>query len=187
MIVKTLSQKYARLRGEYSRAETTEDGAWGLDAIDAATARVVARKMEIRKQLDAIEIVIRLYEPHWDSANIRPIKSRKKFSHPKGEIARSGYSALREANNQPMTVSEIASDVAPKLGYKHPDDKTLSRLRSVIYGAFMRRDDLVEMIEGNPPRWRLRNYVPVPSADAFSSTRTKTATARVPPQRAAAS
>lgn len=187
MVVKTLTKKYAQLRGEYDHAEMDAETAFGLEAIDAVTARILKRKKVIHEQLDAIEKVIHIYDPRWDFATVKPIRPHKS-NNPKGGVAQLAYDVLRENDNEPMTIAQIVHGVIARLGIEDTDDKLRKRYRSAINGTFMnRRDDIVKMLEGLPRRWMLRDFVPLPPPGASSSTRAKTATARVPPQRAAAS
>jgi len=182
-VVKTLQTKYAHLRGEYEHADRDIEDVYGLDAMDAAAARILKRKKEIHRQLDAIEIVIHIFDPAWDFASVKPIKP-KHIEHKAGGIAQLACEVLRENNNVPMTVAEVTKAIMTKLGIARPDQLQWKRYTSLVTNTFMRRrDDAFIMLEGLPRRWMLRNYVPVPSAGASSNNLPKTATRDARPRR----
>jgi hypothetical protein len=186
LLVKTLTTKYAHLRGEYEYADRDIEGVIGLDAIDAATARILKRKKQIHRQMNAIEIVIHLFDPTWDFATVKPIRPSKS-THKKGSVAQFGYDVLRENNNEPMTIWKMVRPLVAKLGITNPDTQVLQRYAANLNTTFMnRRHDTVKMLEGLPRRWMLRNYVPLPSADASSSSRSKPEKPDALPRRAKA-
>jgi hypothetical protein len=167
-VVKTLTRKYAHLRGEYDYAEREIEDVFGLDAIDTATARILKRKKEIHHQLDAVETVIHIFDPTWDFTRVRPIRPQV-IVNKNGALLQAAYEVFRERNNIPMSVYQIARAVAVKLGFADPDSNQVGRFASKLTNAFMRkRDGVLIMLEGLPRRWMLRNFVPL-SSEAFSA------------------
>jgi hypothetical protein len=181
-VVTILTKKYAHLRGEYDYAERDAEPAMGIEAIDAVTAHILKRKKVIHRQLEAIEIVLHLFDPTWDFAKVKPIRP-KNVKHKMGDLAQLGYDFLRERNNEPATGTQLGRGVVTKLGIEQPSGALVARYARRITTTFSRRSDVIKMLEGIPRRWMLRNFVSVPSADAFSSSRPKIQKQGVPPRR----
>ena len=153
-LVKTLTRTYAKLVGEYEFAERMVESAIGVDAIMEAGDRCEARKKEIDKTLEAIEIVIWLFDPKWDPAKVRPNYPRQKF-YGRGDLSKPLFAVLRDAE-APLTRREIAREIARRLGLPKPTTEEIRRIENAIQTTlYDRRGRAIQIVSRHPNRYAL--------------------------------
>lgn len=153
-LVKTLTREYAKLQGEYEFAERMVEDAVGLDAITEASNRCDARKKEIEKTLEAIEIVIWLFDPDWNPAAVRPNYPRDR-KYGRGDLSKTMLAILRETET-PLTRREIAHEIARRLGLTDPHHQEIKRIENGIQTTlYDRKGRTIQVTGSNPTRYAL--------------------------------
>lgn len=150
-VVSLLSKKYAKLAGEYELADRMTEDAVGLSAIIAATEQSDRRKKELMEQLEAIEVVIWMYDPEWNPAAIRP--ASKRVHHKLGALSRAAYAILRAAKVG-LTTREIAKLAMERLGLDLTDQREIRRVENAVNNALSGREGrAVRKVSYDPIRW----------------------------------
>jgi hypothetical protein len=169
--VGTLTDKYARLKGELEVLEKDAEDANGVAEIDEAIVRIDRRRREIEDSLMHIEEVVWLFDQSWDPAAVRPIRlQRVKF--PPGAISKAAYDVLRRAA-RPMSTREIAREVAVSLGIEELTETNIAPIDIAIASNLPRRvGDGIQVEEGPPRLWSVMRSEAPPAqqgADAANS------------------
>lgn len=165
----TLERKYARKLGEYAVIEQETEPVVGVDAILRKWAEIEQRKRVLRREIAAIEIAIKQFEPDWDRSAIEPLRTRPRVRR-HGMGARAAYGVLREAS-QPLTTWQIAKAAAQALKLENPTLQDLARLTSVASGVCRRGEGKgLHRHPGKPTRWAM--FAPQVASDVSASTPT---------------
>jgi hypothetical protein len=166
--VGTLTDKYARLKGELQIIEKLAEDANGVAEIDEAIGRVDKRRSEIEDALMHIEEVIWLFDKNWDPAAVRPIRLQRVKFQP-GAISKAAYDVLRQAG-RPMSTREIAKVIAPILGIDDLTETTLAPIDIALASNLPRKLDSILMEPGPPRMWSVRREPGAVQADGAAST-----------------
>ncbi len=136
-IVTTLERKYARLLGRQVK----------LGHASFSVARDMAH----------IAAVIRLFDPLWDNAGIRPIMPRgpNRWAK-KGQGIRAAIAVMKKAT-KPLSATEMAKAAYLESGMVPPGNDTLRLVGTdLIYSIRVHFAGRLGVIEGRPRRWALR-------------------------------
>lgn len=136
-VVNTLEAKYARLLGCQNRLRRPS--------------------RSIAADLVHIEAAIRLFDPSWDKAAVKPIAPRFPSRwQSKGEGVRAAIEAVKQAGH-PLSATEIA-EAAYRICGREPPSIIELRLvgTDLIYSLRRHFGDDLATIEGRPARWILK-------------------------------
>lgn len=153
-----MERQYALALGQYETAEQAIETIVGLKALEAADAKITAKKRALREKMDRISLQIRLQcDPEWDPGTVRPIVQRSKHDA-RGDISKAAYKVLKQAK-EPMKARELARAAMPLLGITNPDEKETARVSTAIHLSMQRRlkEGLVTC-EGRPARWAAKRW-----------------------------
>jgi hypothetical protein len=113
--------------------------------------------LSLTADLAHIEAVMRLFDPSWDKAGVRPIipytpsRWRKK-----GLGMRTTIEILKRADT-PLTTREIATQVLERLSLPKPDRWEFNSLCASFHTSLSHQIDKgLVMVEGKPKRWLLK-------------------------------
>jgi hypothetical protein len=134
IIVTTLERKYAHLLG--------------------CQKRLRYPSLSLAADLAHIEAVVRLFDPSWDKAGVRPvIPSTLSRWGKKGLGMRTAIEILKRADT-PLTTRKIATQVLERLGLPKPDRWEFNSLCASFHTSLSHQigKGLV-VVEGRPRRW----------------------------------
>lgn len=135
-VVNTLERKYARLSG--------------------CQVRLRRPSRSIAADLAHIEAVIRLFDPAWDKAAVKPIAPRFPSRwQSKGEGVRAAVEAIKQAD-RPLSATEIAHAAYRVCGREPPPRIELRLVGSdLIYSLRRHFGDRLVAIGERPTRWEI--------------------------------
>ena len=116
-----LISEYAKLLGEIRRIEKPPKYETRLKAdrerFLAEAPEREARRKQIHEGLPHLAYVIRMFEPEWDEAAVKPIRPRAANSGlPPEGIGGAAMDILREAT-EPLTIAEVVDIIAERNGF----------------------------------------------------------------------
>jgi len=130
-------------------------------AIVAGLIEKLERKLEQhRADLTHIDGVLRLFQPEYDPASIKPKRSyaRRTRYFARNELSRLTMDALRDADGALQTTDEIAGRVIEAKGFDATDAALRGSIRDQVLTLFrsFRKQQMVEQIGlGRGVRWKL--------------------------------
>jgi hypothetical protein len=133
-VVTALEGKYARLLG---------------------CQRMLRRpSLSITGDLEHIEAVMRLFDPHWDKAGVRPIAPRFPSRwRKKGEGVRAAFAVIKAAQT-PLSATEIAHGAYLVAGLTPPCVEELRIVGTdLVYSLRNHWGEALVMVEGRPRLW----------------------------------
>jgi hypothetical protein len=80
--------------------------------------RLPQQIVEARAEIEALDLVMRVHDTKVDPAEIQPTIPKRQPLVERGQLIKSIYRCLRQANGQPMYTTEIAMQVARILKYE---------------------------------------------------------------------
>lgn len=155
---KALIAEYAKLLGELKRIQAPPKYETRLkpdrDRFLAEAPQREARQRQIREGLPHLAYVIRMFEPEWDEADVKPVRPRAANSGlPPQGIGGAAMDILREAS-EPLTIAEIVDLIANKNGFVLDTVELRQKYHTAVnnqikktYKSFIRR------ISGNPDQF----------------------------------
>jgi hypothetical protein len=148
IVVSVLERKYARLLG--------------------CQLRLRRPSLSIAVDLAHIEAVVRLFDPAWNKAVVKPIAPKLPSRwRKKGAGVRMALDVVKKVG-QPLTATEIAHATYLASGMEPPSPLELRLVGSdLIYSLRRHFGEQLTMIEGRPARWLLvrppaANTLPIP-------------------------
>lgn len=116
-----------------------------------------ARREAVLEALPHLEYVIRMFEPEWDRAAVKPIRPRApKSGLPPQGISGAAIDILREAD-QPLSIAEIVSRMADRhdleIDTVAQRQKYHTAVNNTLKSTFR---DAIAKVEGYPERWFVR-------------------------------
>jgi hypothetical protein len=136
IVVSVLERKYARLLGCQSRLRRPS--------------------LSIAVDLAHIEAVVRLFDPAWNKAVVKPIAPKLPSRwRKKGAGVRMALEVVKKAR-QPLSATEIAREAFLVAGMAVPCNDELRLVGAdLIYSLRRHFGEQLTMIEGRPARWIL--------------------------------
>lgn len=152
-IIRDLEKQYARLLGLHIAADHQVEDAVGLKAIDDATARVAAERLELERHMAAIRDTIHAnYDVKWSPRSIKPIRPPVTGAH--GDLSAAVYRILKETD-APLSTKEIVNRVREQLGLDQANAVIVGRVRSGVTAILKARvEDGLVLRTDNPTAWR---------------------------------